>query len=197
MLSLRSKLTNVMNFIRRSWVWLSRFRHRRGYGVHSPAAYAFITDVVYERTAYYAYADLLRLHPWWERWVCRYPVRCCRMLFRLANYAEPSTMTILGDRPIEAAYWRAAVPSAQWKDDGVAALTLVTQERLTEAPTLLTAMPEKGVLVCEHIHANADSRACWQALKNHPRATLTFDLYVYGIVLLDRPLTPAHYIVNF
>ena len=39
-------------------VWLMRFRHRCGYGVHSPFAFNFLTGVVYERTPYYAYARL-------------------------------------------------------------------------------------------------------------------------------------------
>ena len=44
--------------LKRPFIWLRRFRHRRGYGVHSPFAFDFITDVVYERTAYYKYKDL-------------------------------------------------------------------------------------------------------------------------------------------
>ena len=33
--------------IKRGWVWLKRFRHRKGYGVHSPFGYDFITRVIY------------------------------------------------------------------------------------------------------------------------------------------------------
>ena len=40
------------------FVWLLRFRHRRGYGVHSPFAFNFITDVVYQRLPYYKYCEL-------------------------------------------------------------------------------------------------------------------------------------------
>ena len=35
------------NTLKRGWVWLKRFRHRKGYGVHSPFAFDFITRVVY------------------------------------------------------------------------------------------------------------------------------------------------------
>lgn len=44
--------------LKRPFIWLSRFRHRCGYGVHSPFAFGLITDVVYERRPYYAYANL-------------------------------------------------------------------------------------------------------------------------------------------
>ena len=33
--------------VKKGWVWLKRFRHRKGYGVHSPFAYNFITRIIY------------------------------------------------------------------------------------------------------------------------------------------------------
>ncbi len=47
----------------RQWIWLKRFRHRRGYGVHSPFAFDFLTYVVYERGEYYAYRELKKRYP--------------------------------------------------------------------------------------------------------------------------------------
>ncbi len=35
--------------------WLTRYRHTRGYGVHSPFAFRFITECLGERWPYYAY----------------------------------------------------------------------------------------------------------------------------------------------
>jgi len=37
----------IKKVINRSWVWVKRFRHRKGYGVHSPFAFDFITRVIY------------------------------------------------------------------------------------------------------------------------------------------------------
>lgn len=44
--------------LKRPFIWLARFRHRCGYGVHSPFAFDLITNVIYERTPYYAYSSL-------------------------------------------------------------------------------------------------------------------------------------------
>ena len=44
-----------MFFLHRIWNWCSRFRHRCGYGVHSPSDFFLITSVVYEKYHYYAY----------------------------------------------------------------------------------------------------------------------------------------------
>ena len=38
-----------MFFLHRIWNWCSRFRHRCGYGVHSPSDFFLITSVVYEK----------------------------------------------------------------------------------------------------------------------------------------------------
>ena len=49
---------NLLYYLKRPLIWLSRFRYRCGYGVHSPFAFSLITDVIYEKMPYYAY-DLM------------------------------------------------------------------------------------------------------------------------------------------
>lgn len=87
-------------------VWLLRFRHRRGYGVHSPFAFNFITSVIYERGEYYAYAELRtprnerakqvreakKGHP--KALILREKDE--RLLFRIINFAAPRTALIYG-----------------------------------------------------------------------------------------------------
>ena len=102
-----------MRLFRRPWIWLSRFRQRKGYGVHSPFAYSFIRGVVLESSAYYAYAELSPLHPWWVRWFHLYPMQCRRLLFRLANFAEPRMLELRTADEVAAKYIRAAVPRAE------------------------------------------------------------------------------------
>ena len=36
--------------LKRPFIWLRRFRHRCGYGVHSPFAFNLITQVIYENS---------------------------------------------------------------------------------------------------------------------------------------------------
>ena len=45
--------------LKRPFIWIYRFRHRCGYGVHSPFAFNLITHVIYENTPYYKYKDLV------------------------------------------------------------------------------------------------------------------------------------------
>lgn len=191
-----------MRLIRRPWIWFWRLRHRRGYGVHSPFAYNFISDVVYERTAFYSYRTLSWLHPWWVRYMGLYPLTCRRMLFRLANYIHPRSMALVGNLPTEQAYLSAAVPSARWIDEselnqGKVDLIFVAREKQAEALALLTHISAQGALVMEGIHADEKALALWNLLKDDARTGVTFDLYTYGILFFNHQLHKQHYIVNF
>lgn len=183
-----------MRLVRRPWIWLARFRHRRGYGVHSPFAYAFLRGVILERTPYYPYAPLARLHPWWVRWSRSYPITCRRMLFRLANYVHPRTIAVIGDRPIERAYLQAAVPSAQMTQQQ-GDFIFVAHNALLHFT--LPQMPTSGMVVAEGIHHDATALAAWKRIKDNPQTAVTFDLYDYGIALFDHSVHKQHYKVNF
>lgn len=92
--------------------WFRRFRQRRGYGVHSPFAFEWITDVVYlQKAQYYAYAPLAEQH---EAWQGVLSVKDARLLFRIANHQRAQRMLVVGqgiEREIH--YLQAARPSAQ------------------------------------------------------------------------------------
>ena len=212
-----------MRLIRRPWIWLSRFRQRKGYGVHSPFAYSFIRGVVLETSAYYAYADLAPLHPWWVRWFRLYPMECRRLLFRLANFAEPRTVVLRTEDEVAKKYIRAAVPRAEVrrkegamsgevrrKEGGLAAVpegspegreaadfVLVGKERLEEAAAVAARMPERGMLVCEGIHESRRAKEIWRTIREAPHTGVTFDLYTYGVAFFNPKLHKQHYKVNF
>ena len=186
-----------MRLIRRPWVWFTRFRKRKGYGVHSPFAYSFIRGVVNERTPFYAYHTLDRLHPWWIRTMRLYPVQCRRLLFRLANFAEPKTVCILGDCPLEKQYITQAVPHARVIKKGVADFVFISTDFLPSALDIARQMPQQGMLVVEGIHYSASALSLWHALQEDTHTGITFDLYTYGVAFFDPQRHKQHYRVNF
>lgn len=186
-----------MRLVRRPWIWFLRFRKRKGYGVHSPFAFSFITTVVNERTPFYAYRELGHLHPWWVRLARLYPVQCRRLLFRLANYEEPQTVRIVGERPTELAYIHRAVPRARIINKGVADFVFVAAEQMEQAMELSAHMPENGMIVIEGIHKNRLARHTWRALQEDPHTGITFDLFTYGVAFFDHHRHKQHYSVNF
>ena len=93
-------MNRMLLALKRPFIWLYRFRHRCGYGVHSPFAFNLITHVIYETTPYYKYKELAseqkRLMPQKDRAWGYEPSKVKRLLFRLVNYAQPATIVDAG-----------------------------------------------------------------------------------------------------
>lgn len=51
--------------------------------------------------------------------------------------------------------------------------------------TLLPALHSKSLVVVDDIYWSADMQAAWQQLKQHPRVTLSIDLYRLGILFFN------------
>ena len=193
---------NKFLFVRRPWIWLKRFRKRRGYGVHSPWAFSLIDGVILERGRYYAYDSLNKLHPWPVRMLKLYPLQCRRLLFRLANWVHPSSVLIFGDAPIETAYIRAAVPEAEMPNKPINPKMVSVVEKCSmvfvSSSYLLSYEPCPCALcILEGIHSSREALAKWREVQKNEAVGVTFDLYTYGLVFFDRSRHKQHYIVNF
>lgn len=68
----------VKDYINRG---VRKLKHRKGYGVHSPFAFSIITEVIEEKTSYYAYQAMQRCYP--SNGPLPFKVAC--LLHRLAN----------------------------------------------------------------------------------------------------------------
>lgn len=70
---------------------LKRAWRSRGFGIHSPFAFRFVTCVLRERGEYYAYAELRRIAHSGARFAD------LSLLFRLVCFFEPSVFGVYGD----------------------------------------------------------------------------------------------------
>ena len=187
-----------MQLIRNPFVWLWRFRHRRGYGIHSPWAYSFVRGVLLEPGRYYAYDELDHHYPWHQRYLLRYPLHCHRLLFRLANYAQAQTFGIIGQRDAFSTAETASLSmgylkAKELKDNPEEAqLCLVKPDALPNYELQPCQM-----LILEGIHRNPPCRAKWEAVKADPRTGCTFDVYTYGIVFFELQRHKQHYTICF
>lgn len=105
-------MNRMLLALKRPFIWLYRFRHRCGYGVHSPFAFNLITHVIYETTPYYKYKELAseqkRLMPQKDRAWGYESLKVKRLLFRLVNYAQPATIVDAGMQAASSLYLKAA-----------------------------------------------------------------------------------------
>ena len=81
---------------RKGWNWCRRFRHRKGYGVHSPSDFYLITSVIYEQAAYNAYRPLHELRQAIGNDKPCYREKVDKLLLRLANHLQPASILEIG-----------------------------------------------------------------------------------------------------
>lgn len=175
-----------MNMLDNPLVWLMRIRHRCGYGVHSPFAFRFLTDVVYERTPYYAYSTLDASLP------LAYGMRRKKglhLMFRIANWLQPAVAVVPQEACHERRYLQAGCRHAIVMAHAPAcgADLIVLREPDERAAQMVRA---GGVLILDNLQQHRE----W--FRRLP-ATVTFDLYDLGVAIYEERLTKQHYIINF
>ena len=177
----------VMQKVSNPLVWLARFRHRKGYGVHSPFAFNFITDVIYEKHPYYGYGELDKLLPLSMRLRQR---RGLHLLLRLANHFQPETIVLPTDAWWEKRYLQSGSRRArircQWQEGEEVGMCLLSEPN-DEA---LHHMSEHSVLLLDNLQRHRK----W--FRDIP-SVVSFDLYDFGIALFDKQYNRQYYKVNF
>ena len=175
---------NLLLCLKRPFIWLSRFRYRCGYGVHSPFAFSLITDV-----------------------------KVNRFLFRLVNKVQPATIVEVGRPSVTSLYLQSAKPSAEYLfASDLSELFLDTDVPVDflylndyQNPCLLEEVFRvcvrrttlKSVFVVHGICYSKEMRAFWKRLQADERVGITFDLYDIGLLFFDKTKIKQHYIVNF
>ncbi len=191
--------------------WLRRFRKRRGYGIHSPFAFSFVTGVVYEKGEYYAYGrlrDAFRLAP-------ATPLRLkdVLLLFRLANFQGAASCLVFGTHPqsletqaLRAGNTHAAFTFSPCAEKLVEARTLegdtygfiYAAEDWERAESCWPAMlADSGMLVLRAIHSSRERSAAWKRLAALPHHYVCFDLHDFGVILHRPKLHRQMYTVNY
>jgi len=90
--------------------WWGKLRHTRGFGVHSPFAYRFITETLRQEHAYYSYKTLRTSQE--------------RLVFRIVLALRPASVAVEG-MPSARKAVRCAMPSARMTDARHAAMLIV------------------------------------------------------------------------
>lgn len=195
-------------------IWLRRFRYRCGYGVHSPFAFDFITNVVYERTQYYKYKELEEEKSGTEDGRTAYePMRVKRLLLRLANFAHPDTVVDVGTAVDSSRYLKAGRKATNYNrannlqemflEAGVPVDMLYVHD--WHRPDFVREVFEvcverttpSSMFVIAGIGYTPQMRALWKQVRQDGRTGITFDLYDLGIIFFDKKKNKQNYIVNF
>lgn len=208
---------NLILTLKRPFIWLSRIRHRCGYGVHSPFAFELITCLIYEKAPYYAYKELETEEKKQKRnhgkgWKSE-SRKVKRLLFRLVNRVQPDTIVDAGVPSSSSLYLQSGKATADYTfaselselflEAGVPVDFLYIHKAkdpsfVEEAFRICAARStQQSVFVIGGIHYSGAMKQLWKRLKTDDKVGITFDLYDVGILFFDKTKIKQHYIVNF
>lgn len=197
-----------MNTLKKTWVWLCRFRKRKGYGVHSPFAYDFIRTVINERGQYYAYDELKPLRKGVR---LLSPIAVDKLLFRLANFFQSETAILIGEGgALSLKYVQAGCKKTHCQKFCDAGQFTIPQGQtigllyLCSTPDYkevfektLCHTSEHSVIIIDSPYADSERKQWWHQLEADERIGLTFDLYEVGLVMFNPTYSKQNYKVNF
>lgn len=206
-----------MFFPHRLWIWCRRFRHRCGYGVHSPSDFFLVTSVIYEKRNYYAYRTLKKRG--FPNYLPHYRRKVNRLLFRLVNYFRPKSLIEVGiGNGASISYMRAACKTmasvtmkgrdwektSQQLDDALKMMQTIDCLHIAHTPfyrevfeKMLPHAETHSCFIISGIHETKEKKLWWNQIVADERTGITFDLYDIGLVFFDKARYKQHYIINF
>lgn len=179
--------------LRRWGAWLRRLGRGRGFGIQSPTAYTFVTDVLCQPMPYYAYDELAGLFP---RLKGRQR-RLCQMLFRLANHQQAAKTFVTRSLPDEyREYLLAAHRRTTMSDvpDGCK-FVVVSESDEYDSVQLTASLPDDAILVVTDIRKHHEPRL-WPSAMADERVGMTFDVFDAGVAVFGEKRHRQHYSVN-
>ena len=181
-----------------------RFLNTKGFGVQSPLAYMFLFDVIKQKYPYYDYVSLSEKR---NQKVSENTEVADRLLFRISNNVQPSTMLVPEKWGVSTDYI-----SAGCKHGKVITYTEETLFHVLEQQKTLELVcfnhllplmdfkrelfPKTGdttVFVIKKIHHDM---SLWKTLLQEEKISMSFDLYYWGIVFFNAKLTVGRYLIK-
>ena len=192
MMCLKSKIKSF-------YIWLKRFRHRKGYGVHSPFAFSFITRVLYEKGEYYNYSLFKRLPK--DKIESD---KILKLLFRLVNFLQPEVIYSLPNRSYLKDIFVWAKSDVNFVDNlknySKIDFAYISEEgsiNIKRVDEMRPFLHQKSMLVIYGIGYSKENINLWHNIIEHPSSGISFDLYHVGILFFDQSKNKQDYLVNF
>ncbi|MEP7169502.1 MAG: class I SAM-dependent methyltransferase [Bacteroidota bacterium] len=61
----------------------------------------------------------------------------------------------------------------------------------------LSKSHNKSIFIFDDINWSAEMKEAWKEIQNHPKATVTIDLFILGIVFFNADLTKQNFVIRF
>jgi len=192
--------------------WTRKLRHSGGHGIHSPFAFSFVMNVVYNPYPYYFFTGCKK------KAFSKKERKTGELFFRLTERYRLSTIVVIGNQSPHLTHYVTASSNKikLFYAESVKASIKEIEKELSLCPALFlfddnatknewvgfyerikASIPENSVIVMPDIQEDLEKRAFWgEFYQNQPTGVL-FDLYDIGIIFLKKELHKKRYIVSF
>lgn len=175
--------------------YISRWWQGHGFGIESKTDFAFLHNVILEKTPYYAYEEWDRLFPD----TLPNDKRRARLLLRLCNYIQPKTVHIYGNIPqlfITATNNGCGKATTEHHATNFLRLQSINTSAKLNTGTLLEMIPQHHAPndACYAImltDINCGNQALWNDITC--ANTITYDMRDIGIAIIRHNRYPEHY----
>lgn len=159
--------------------WL-RWRHRRGFGIHSPWTYELITDALFAKSQFYAFNELDGTED-------------DRQLFRLFVWLRPKHYVSAGGTASALAHMKAAFDS--YTNKGDTEVYYFAADRAWEIEKAFQGgwIDHHSCIIVEGI--DDVNRPLWQAIVAAQSVTSTFEMKRRGIAFYDPARQKQNYLL--
>lgn len=159
--------------------WL-RWRHRRGFGIHSPWAYEIITEALCTKSQFYKFQEIEG-------------TEADRQLFRLFVWLKPKRYVAAGGEKQALEHMKAAYDS--YTDRGDTEVYYFAADRGWEVEKAFQGgwIDQHSCLILEDI--DGKNREIWQAIVTSKSATSTFETKHRGIAFYDPARQKQNYLI--
>ncbi|MDL2231640.1 hypothetical protein LJB85_02750 [Porphyromonadaceae bacterium OttesenSCG-928-L07] len=169
-----------------------RFRHKRGFGVHSPFVFNLITRVIRDRKGKFVYPE----HAENAMHISRRSRKFYRLLYRLITHLGVKRVLCIGEVPEALRLYLPVDVVIHDNMYGEADLIYVGKEVKVLADEWWTDRisrldGKKICMVIAGIHLQKGNMNLWQLMKN--KARVSIDMMWYGLLFLDEKLQEGRY----
>lgn len=202
---------------------LQRWRHARGFGIHSPFAFHLITDVVYSKHGYYAFSDIEKiLH---EKQIYISDPQLHHLTYRLIRHFDPASLLAIGGGGVNSLYIASAMDGKiahcfeknpekrnhtenllHGHFENIKFINKVSFENKFEA---IIIDPRSSDITPDELLANSaddcfwiisginseKNKQFWRKIVILNKADVTFEMKNIGIVILNSRLNKRHYLI--
>jgi hypothetical protein len=182
-----------------SFLWRSQDEH----GIHSPFMFRFVTKAFYAKGP-----RLSKKEHRAQNFQMPYPA--AELLYRIVNYLRPAKSFVIGedaDKVIDMLRYAGEENKIKlWFFSPLAPIPggtdfalIADNEKeaiIASFENIVSNSHNDTVCLLPNIHANSQMEAAWQAILDHPAATVTVDTYHMGIIFFRREQVQQHFMVR-